>query len=222
MFLLPAITHQGHELQDLLSSCDGILVCTDLTSVYSLIRKSFGGMESEPMLTPREKSPLPEKFSSERTHDAASSRTASPTHYQQPILVPASSLKNIQCLLPSSHTLPAPYKPRPATKHTCSLGGDDAGLAAVAVPFPCVCSHLNEVPGVWVQPCDNRLSQVPTVSVMVTLLLTRDWLIVAVHLDVEDLVATNLAVGVFGLVPLHKDACGVDGLHTHFSWLSWH
>ena len=36
------------------------------------------------MLTPREKSPLPEIFSPEedRTHDAASSRTASPTHYQ--------------------------------------------------------------------------------------------------------------------------------------------
>ena len=33
--------------------------------------KEFGGMESEPMLTPREKSPLPEKFSSEvdGTHD---------------------------------------------------------------------------------------------------------------------------------------------------------
>ena len=42
-------------------------------------------MESEPMLTPREKSPLPEKFSSEedRANDAASSRTASPTQYQQ-------------------------------------------------------------------------------------------------------------------------------------------
>ena len=53
--------------------------------LYILIRKSFGGMESEPMITPREKSPLPEKFSSEEdgTHDAASSRTASPTHYQR-------------------------------------------------------------------------------------------------------------------------------------------
>ena len=41
-------------------------------------------MESEPMLTPREKFPLPEKFSSEedRSHNTASSRTASPTHYQ--------------------------------------------------------------------------------------------------------------------------------------------
>ena len=40
-------------------------------------------MESEPMLTPREISPQPDKFSEEDgTHDAASSRTASPTHYQ--------------------------------------------------------------------------------------------------------------------------------------------
>ena len=41
-------------------------------------------MESEPMLTPREKFPLLEKFSSEedRTHDAASSRTVRATHYQ--------------------------------------------------------------------------------------------------------------------------------------------
>ena len=41
-------------------------------------------MESKPMLSPREKSLLPETFSSEedQTYDAASSRTASPTHYQ--------------------------------------------------------------------------------------------------------------------------------------------
>ena len=44
-------------------------------------------MESEPMLTPREKSPLPEKFSpvEYRTHDAAS---RSPTHYQQAVPAP--------------------------------------------------------------------------------------------------------------------------------------
>ena len=41
------------------------------------------------MLTPRENPPLPEKFSSEedQTHNAASSRTASPTLYQGAILV---------------------------------------------------------------------------------------------------------------------------------------
>ena len=93
VFLLPAFIRLGHECQDLLSPCDGMHVFTDQTSVYTLTRKRVffggvggggGGMESKPMLTPREKSPLPEKFSSKEdgTHDAASSSTASPTHYQ--------------------------------------------------------------------------------------------------------------------------------------------
>ena len=57
--------------------------------------KEFGSMKSEPMFTPREKSPLAgKKFSSQedRTHDAVSSRTASPIHYQVsysgPLLAP--------------------------------------------------------------------------------------------------------------------------------------
>ena len=88
VFLLPAFIHLGHECQDLWSAWDGMHMCTDWTSVYTLIRKSFGGMESEPMLTPREKSPLLEKISSEEdgTHDAAASRTTSATHYQRAIL----------------------------------------------------------------------------------------------------------------------------------------
>ena len=47
-------------------------------------------MESEPMLTPKEKKTLPGKKSSgeDRTRDAASSRTASPTHYQPAIPAP--------------------------------------------------------------------------------------------------------------------------------------
>ena len=78
VFLLLAFTRPGHECEDLLSPCDGMHVCTHYTSVYTLIRKSFGGMESEPMLIPRE------KFSPEedRTYDAASSRTAGSSHYQ--------------------------------------------------------------------------------------------------------------------------------------------
>ena len=58
VFLLPAFTRLGHECQDLLSPREGMHVCTDKTSVYTLIRKSFGGMESEPMLTPKDKSPV--------------------------------------------------------------------------------------------------------------------------------------------------------------------
>ena len=78
VFLLLAFTRLGNECQAILSPCDGMHVSTDYTSVYTLIRKSFERMESEPMLTQREKSPLPESFSPEknRTHDAASSRTA--------------------------------------------------------------------------------------------------------------------------------------------------
>ena len=57
---------------------------------YTPIQKTFGGMEFEPMLTPRKKNPPPEKFSPEedQTHDAASNRTVSPTQYQQAILAP--------------------------------------------------------------------------------------------------------------------------------------
>ena len=80
VFLLLAITRLRHEHQDLLSR-NACVHRLDL-GLYSH-PKSFGGLGSEPMLTPREKSPLPDKFSPEedRTHDAASSRTASPTHY---------------------------------------------------------------------------------------------------------------------------------------------
>ena len=41
-YILPAFTRPGHECQDLFSPCDGMRVCTDQTSVYTLIRKSFG------------------------------------------------------------------------------------------------------------------------------------------------------------------------------------
>ena len=60
----------------------------DLSLYY--IPRVLGGMESETVLTPREKSPLLEKFSSEedQTHNAASSRAACPTHYQQAIPAP--------------------------------------------------------------------------------------------------------------------------------------
>ena len=63
VFLLPAFTCLGHECQDLLSLCDRMHACTDKTFVYNLIRNSFWGMESEPMLTQTENSPLLEKSS---------------------------------------------------------------------------------------------------------------------------------------------------------------
>ena len=86
LILLPIFTYPGHECPDHLSPCDGMHMCKHRLDVgYTLIRESFGGMDSEPMFTPREKSPLPELEVQRRikptTHDAASCRTASPTHY---------------------------------------------------------------------------------------------------------------------------------------------
>ena len=92
MFLLLAFTSLGHECQDLLSPCNGKHVSTDKTSVCTLIQKSFG--ETEPMSTPREKSPLPEKIFPEeyRTNDTTSHRTACPTHYKQAIPAPVEDI----------------------------------------------------------------------------------------------------------------------------------
>ena len=43
VFLLLTFNSLGHNWQGLLSPCDGMHACTDLTSVYTLIRKSLGG-----------------------------------------------------------------------------------------------------------------------------------------------------------------------------------
>ena len=75
VILLPAFTRLGHERQDHFSPCDGMHVCTDYTSVYTLIRKSVGGLEPETMLTPRGKT------STGGSNDV-SHRAASPTHYR--------------------------------------------------------------------------------------------------------------------------------------------
>ena len=93
MFVLLALTHLGHECQDLLSLCDGMHVGTDETSVYTLIRKSFGENEVRTHVNSKGKSPLLEKFSEEDgMHDTASRKTGSPTHYQQAIPAPMVSL----------------------------------------------------------------------------------------------------------------------------------
>ena len=94
MFLMPAFTLLRHECQDLLGPVRWKCMCTQPRPRFILsTERVFCGMESEPMLSPREKSPLPGKFSPEedRTRDAARSRTASPTHYQRAIPAPSSS-----------------------------------------------------------------------------------------------------------------------------------
>ena len=97
VFLLPAFTHLGHERQDLLSPCDGKHVCRDWTSVYTLIRKSFGGNGVRTHLNSKGKISLPEKkFSTE------DSRTASPTHYRRAIPPP-----------PPPPLAPPPHPPKP-------------------------------------------------------------------------------------------------------------
>ena len=64
--------------------------------LYSHPKEFFGnGVRTYP----RENPPLPEKFSSEEdcTHDAASSRTASPTNYQSAITAPYPVQKKLVC-----------------------------------------------------------------------------------------------------------------------------
>ena len=81
VFSLPAFTRLGHECVDLLSLCNKMHLCTDWPPVYTLTRKRFVGMESETMLVPRKKTPSTESSEEDQTHDAASDRTVSPTHY---------------------------------------------------------------------------------------------------------------------------------------------
>ena len=59
VFLLPAFTCLGHECQDLLSAMACMCAQTRPWFILSSERV-FRGMESEPMSTPWEKSPLPE------------------------------------------------------------------------------------------------------------------------------------------------------------------
>ena len=97
VFLLPAFTCLRHECQDLLNPCGGMHVCTDLTSVYTLIRNSLGEMEVRAHVNSNGIVPSTRKYSSEedRTHDAASSGTASPTLYQRAIPAPKRNTREL-------------------------------------------------------------------------------------------------------------------------------
>ena len=80
VFLLPAFTRLGHERQDLLSPCDEMHVAQTRPRFILSSEGVLGGMEFEPMLTPREKSPLPKMSPEEdRTRDTVDSE---PKHYQ--------------------------------------------------------------------------------------------------------------------------------------------
>ena len=71
-----------HGCQDLLSPCGGYM-CTQTRPRFTPSSEEVWWVESEPMLTPRKNLYRTKSFSVEdRTHDAASGRTESPTHYQ--------------------------------------------------------------------------------------------------------------------------------------------
>ena len=60
--LLPAFTGLGHERQDLWSLCNKCMCAQTRPQFILSSERVFWGLEFEPMLTPREKSPLPENF----------------------------------------------------------------------------------------------------------------------------------------------------------------
>ena len=61
VLLLPAFTHLGHECQDLLSLCNGMHVCTNWTSVYTLIERVLGN-EVRTQVNSKGKIPSTTKF----------------------------------------------------------------------------------------------------------------------------------------------------------------
>ena len=85
VFLLPAFTSLEHGCQDLLSRCDLMRVCTAIPRFILSSQRVLGGNGVRTHVNSKEESPPLEKFSPEedRTHDAASSTTASPTCYQR-------------------------------------------------------------------------------------------------------------------------------------------
>ena len=104
--------------------------------------KEFWGMESEPMLTPREKSPLMEHFSSEEdwTQDAASSRTVSPTHYQRANPFPLDWFNTFIHNVPSSRR--SPCKPN-RTMQTASIN-DEQTMRSLVILLEHVTSRKSE------------------------------------------------------------------------------
>ena len=75
-------------------------------------------MESEPLLIPREKSPLPEKKKSsqeDRTHDAVLCRTASPTHYQRAIPLSEGTIQLLHLTELKLHLIRSSWREPPTT-----------------------------------------------------------------------------------------------------------
>ena len=104
--------------------------------------KEFLGNRVRTQVNSKGKSPLQEKFSSEedRTHHAASSRTASPTHYQRAIHPPLPPPPPPPVPSPPGHQ--ASHITAPSLLSTCGTQTAGAGPKA-DVPFPCCISLPN-------------------------------------------------------------------------------
>ena len=93
MFLLPAFTCLGHEWQGLLSQCNGMHVCTDYISVYTLIWRSVWGNGVRNHVNSKGKIPSTRDSEEVWARNAASPRTASPKRYQLSYSGPVWGLK---------------------------------------------------------------------------------------------------------------------------------
>ena len=80
-FFLPTFTHLGHECQDLLSPCDGIM-CAQIRPRFILSSERVMGNEVGTNVNSKGKIPSTGGSEEGRTRDAASRRAASPTHYR--------------------------------------------------------------------------------------------------------------------------------------------
>ena len=78
VFLLPSFTCLGHECRHLLSPCDGMYVCRDKTSVYTLIQEYFGGNGVRTHANSKGKIPSSRGSEEDWTHNTASHRTVGP------------------------------------------------------------------------------------------------------------------------------------------------
>ena len=77
-FLLPAFIYLGHECQDLLSLC----VCVQTRPQFILSSERVVGNGVKTHVNSKRKIPYTGGSEKDQTHDTASRRTASPTHYQ--------------------------------------------------------------------------------------------------------------------------------------------
>ena len=158
VFLLPAFTRHRHECQNLLSPCDGMHVCTDWTSVYTLIRKSFGVMESEPMLTPREKSPLPEKILLERGSNPRRCIKQDSEPNTLPHPSPPKEVLRDDVILRAVQSCTSSMANTKITlrRHEHQTKGQ-AKLTALYNLFQSFCMHVS--PGLWQQTCRGGIRQ---------------------------------------------------------------